>query len=88
MMYKSQFWKIDTYDWFCGPRSHMAYLTLETVPPRYGIIPKYRMLTVYCIYGIKYLFKESDTFIQQGCITLIKSDSKDIYNVTKDFYFT
>ncbi len=19
MMYKSQFWKIDPYDWFCGP---------------------------------------------------------------------
>ncbi len=26
-------------------------------------------------------------FIQQGCTELIKSDSKDIYNVTKDFYF-
>ncbi len=25
-------------------------------------------------------------FIQQGCIKLIKSDNKDIYNVTKDFY--
>ncbi len=25
-----------------------------------------------------------NTFIQQGCITLIKSVSKDIYNVTKD----
>ncbi len=23
----------------------------------------------------------------QGCIKLIKSDSKDIYNATKDFYF-
>ncbi len=22
-MYKSQFWKIDTYDWFCGPGSHL-----------------------------------------------------------------
>ncbi|XDV46539.1 hypothetical protein PO909_014421, partial [Leuciscus waleckii] len=29
-------------------------------------------------------FKEMNTFIQQGCIKLIKSDSKDIYNVTKD----
>ncbi len=28
-----------------------------------------------------------NTFIQQGCIKLIKSGSKDIYNVTKDFYF-
>ncbi len=25
--------------------------------------------------------------ILQECIQLIKSDSKDIYNVTKDFYF-
>jgi len=27
--------------------------------------------------------KEIDYFIQQGCIQLIESDSKDIYNVTK-----
>ncbi len=24
MMYKSQFWKIDPYDWFCGPGSHIT----------------------------------------------------------------
>ena len=29
--------------------------------------------------------KEINTFIQQGCIKSIKSDSKDIYNVTKDY---
>ncbi len=28
-----------------------------------------------------------NTFIQQGCIKLIKSDSKDIYNVTKTLFF-
>ncbi len=28
-----------------------------------------------------------NTFIQQGCIKLSKGVSKDIYNVTKDFYF-
>jgi len=29
-----------------------------------------------------------NTFIQQGCIKLIKSDSKeDTYNLTKHFYF-
>ncbi len=31
-------------------------------------------------------FKEINTFIQQGCIKLIKSDNKNINNVTKDFY--
>ncbi len=31
--------------------------------------------------------KEINTFIQQGCIKLIKSESKDIYIVAKDFYF-
>ncbi len=31
--------------------------------------------------------QEMYTFIHQGCIKLIKSDSEDIYNVTKDFYF-
>jgi len=29
--------------------------------------------------------KEIITFIQQECIKLTKSDSKDMYNVTKDF---
>ncbi len=28
-----------------------------------------------------------NTFIQQERINLIKSDSKGIFNVTKDFYF-
>ncbi len=49
-----------------------------------------------CIAYIKYIhkfgvskifFKEIYMFIQQGCIELIKSDSKDIYKVTKDLYF-
>jgi len=30
--------------------------------------------------------KKSNTFIYQGCYKLIKSDSEDLYNVTKDFY--
>jgi len=29
--------------------------------------------------------KEVNSLIQQGCIKLIKCDSKDIYNVTKDY---
>jgi len=29
---------------------------------------------------------EEIILIQRGCIQLIKSDSTDIYNVTKDFY--
>ncbi len=28
-----------------------------------------------------------NAFIQQGCIQLIKNDSKDYYNVTKYLYF-
>ncbi len=24
MMHKSQFWKIDRYDWFCAPGSHIC----------------------------------------------------------------
>jgi len=35
----------------------------------------------------KIFLKEINTFIQQGCIQFIKSDSKEMYNVTKDFYF-
>jgi len=29
-------------------------------------------------------FKEIKAFIQQGCITLIKSENKDTYNITND----
>ncbi len=32
-------------------------------------------------------FKEINTFTQQGCIKLIKSESKDFYIVTIEFYF-
>lgn len=35
----------------------------------------------------KILFLEINTCIHQGCIKLINSDSKDIYNGTKVFYF-
>ncbi len=34
--------------------------------------------------SVRFLKKEINTFIQQGHIDLIKSDSKDIYNVTND----
>jgi len=30
---------------------------------------------------------EINNFTRKGCIKLIKSDSKDIYNVNKYFYF-
>ncbi len=37
MMYKSQFQKIDPYDWFCGPGSHLFFahqkLKLKTHHP-------------------------------------------------------
>ncbi len=33
------------------------------------------------------LFKEINTFINHGCIKLIKSVIKDIYNVTKNVHF-
>ncbi len=39
----------------------------------------YTVLTIF--------FKDMNAFAQQGCIKLIKSDSKNIYNVTKDLYF-
>ncbi len=34
-----------------------------------------------------FIIKNNDNCIQQECIKLIKSDNKDIYNVTKDLYF-
>jgi len=36
----------------------------------------------------KFSFEEEiNTFIEQGCIKLFESESKDIYNVSKYFYF-
>jgi len=29
----------------------------------------------------------TNNFIQQGCIKLIKSDSKDMYNMSNEYYF-
>jgi len=36
-------------------------------------------------YSSKVWSQKDFSFIQQGCITLIRSDPKDIDNVTKDF---
>ncbi len=38
-------------------------------------------------YANHYTMKETNTFIQQGCIILTKTDSKDLHNVTKGVYF-
>ncbi len=46
---------------------------------RYTTVQKYGSVRCY--------FKEINTFIQQEYIKLIKSDTKDIYNFTKGFYF-
>ncbi len=40
-------------------------------------------------FGVNTIFiltKKKKTFIQQGCIELIKNDTKAIYNVIEDFY--
>ena len=52
----------------------------------FGINSTYRA-TLYAVDdGKMMVFKEINTFIQQRCIQLIQSDSKDIF-VTKDLYF-
>ncbi|KTF86689.1 hypothetical protein cypCar_00047211 [Cyprinus carpio] len=40
-----------------------------------------------CTSKVSSFFKEMNSFIEQGRIKLLKSESKDIYNVPKDFYF-
>ncbi len=37
--------------------------------------------------SLSFFLKEINTFIQQECIKLIKRDSKDMYNATKEFHF-
>ncbi len=44
----------------------------------------YWSLVLHCLGSVR---KEIKTLIQQGCIKQIKSDSEDIYNVTKYLYF-
>ncbi len=48
----------------------------------YYVILVFKRLGVVC-----FLFKEMYTFIQQECMQLIKSDSKDFYMVTNEYYF-
>jgi len=45
------------------------------------VLPIIRIGSITIFWGKE--LKEMNTFIQLGCIKLIKSDSKDIYNVTK-----
>ncbi len=48
------------------------------------------MYTITQKFGVRkrfFFLKEINTFIHQGCIQLIESDSKNIYNVTNYFYF-
>ncbi len=44
------------------------------------------LYTTILIYHFYIFLKEINTFIKQGCIKLIKSDSKNIYDVAKDFH--
>ncbi len=48
------------------------------------------ILTTHIAYlwSLRFFFIINNTFIQQGCNKIIKSDSENIYNVTQDFYFT
>ncbi len=60
-----------------------------------SFMPSFQIITIQCVHYrsknwsqkdkiITIFFKEMYTLIQQGCITLIKSDSKLFYDVTKD----
>ncbi len=43
--------------------------------------------TVYNFRVTIFFLKEMNMFLQQGCIKVTKSHSKNIYNVPEDFYF-
>jgi len=43
---------------------------------------KYPIVLDGAVFTVQKLFFKVVTFVQQGCIKLIKSDGKDIYNVT------
>ncbi len=56
MMYKSQFWKIDPYDWFCAPRSHIIGVTTDI----YIILCQYLL---YCYKDLIDLHHKHQNFI-------------------------
>ncbi len=60
----------------------LQFKHLRSVP--FLFIYLFNLIFILFIYFIS---QEFNTFVQQGCIKLIKSDNKDMYNVAKDFYF-
>ncbi len=51
---------------------------------------EYSLITIqkFMVFKIWWVFLEKKyTFIWQHSIKLLKSNNKDMYNVTKDFYF-
>lgn len=53
----------------------------------YGKFHCLTQLFDYFPYKVLYLWKRNNTFIQRRCIKWIKSDIKDFYIDTEDFYF-
>ncbi len=68
---------INIYDFFFKEFLNKEILFIQNTLPSKSLGP---LLFFF------YLFFKRN-FIKQGCIILSKSDSKDIYNVTKWFYF-
>ncbi len=70
------------YTWYIG-----TILVIE-ISVFYLLCHQYRIDTIlFKSLGWVKTIEEIKTFIQKGHIKLIKTDSKDIYDVTKDFYF-
>ncbi len=71
MMYKSQFQKMDLYDWFCGPGSHMCNNhEVKSLDPFFGN----QKITFYVGYSSLSLFgnKLKRTYLENSLIVIFK----------------
>ncbi len=87
--YLAENWRVETTIIFeilvTGPTGDAEITCINYSNPAsdldtYTTIQKFGVTNIYFLYL-------KNTFNQQGHIKLIRSDSKDIYNVTMDFYF-
>ncbi len=70
-MYKSQLKKIDPYDWFCGPGSHIIIIIIIIY-----FFTKYKLYSFWVIWIISMCILRNDAVLRHGCI--ITSLSNDI----------
>ncbi len=61
-MYKSQFWKIDPYDWFCGPGSQILHTCTQLEVFQLIIIQVNKRMEDGPVFSMPYQSRKSSGF--------------------------